>query len=142
MREILFSGKRIDDHKWTCGFLIRSEDQAYLFHPSRLNKVFMFGTHFEECALSEIDPNTISQYTGQRDENGIMIFEGDIIDASKERWQAEHDSPITPVEWDDDVCGFAPFAIYDCDCGIYINAGNCRVIGNIYDNPELLKPEE
>lgn len=54
---------------------------------------------------------------------------------------AGHDSPIINVEWIDELTGFDPFANYDCDCGVYIDASECEVIGNIFDNPELLKGE-
>lgn len=90
-----------------------------------------------------IIPESIGEFTGLTDKNLKKIWEGDIIDASREWWdacgRAGHDSPIIPVEWSECNCGFDPFANYDCDCGVFINANNCIVIGNIHDNPELLK---
>ena len=43
------------------------------------------------------------------------------------------------VEWCDYVCGFNPFANYDCDCGVYINASKCEIIGNKFDNTNLME---
>ena len=56
---------------------------------------------------------------------------------SEEWWNsygpAGHDSPIAPVVWNEGISGFYPFANYDCDCGVYIDAGGCKITGNIYD---------
>jgi uncharacterized phage protein (TIGR01671 family) len=102
--------------------------------------VIYAGDHVEKFTVYT---DTVGQFTGLTDKNGKKIFEGDIVDAKEEWWFASgpagHDTPILVVEWDDEFCGFAPFADYDCDCGVYINASGCEVIGNIYDNPELLK---
>ena len=132
MREILFRGKRICNGKMMFGSLFCCNDgDCYIvaddFHRS----------HYR------VEPETVGQFTGLTDKNGTKIFEGDIVDASGEWWNAAgpagHDSPIIAVEWDDELCGFAPFAVYDCDCGVYISSRGVEVIGNIYDNPELLE---
>ena len=52
---------------------------------------------------------------------------------------AVHDSPMILIECYNNFCGFEPFVNYDCDYGVYIFAENCEVLGNIHDNPELLK---
>ena len=133
MREILFRGKNGNDD-WVYGdfrntngmfphnaFIVQHSNDMY--HP--------------------VKPKTVGQYTGMEDKNGNKIFEGDIVDASNEWWDAAgfagHDSPILQVEWDKYTCGFALFSVYDSDCGVFIDANGCEVIGNIYDNPELLK---
>ena len=88
----------------------------------------------------KVAPTTVGRYTGLQDKNGRRIFEWDIIDMTGEWWDAAgpagHDSPICVIEYDPYTCGFDPFATYDCDCGVYINAEGCEVIGNIHDNPE------
>ena len=90
-----------------------------------------------------VDKDTICQYTRLKDKNGNKIWENDIVDASLGWWDASgpagHDSPIIKVEWYDGYCGFTPFADYDCDCGVYIESNDVKVIGNIFDNPELLE---
>lgn len=133
MREILFRGKRVGAGEWAEGDLHKNIEftKAHI-HPTG-----------EKVRSVDVIPETVGQYTGLKDKNGVKIFEGDIVDASDEWWYAcgpaGHDSPILQVEYDADVCGFAPFAIYDCDCGVYIDARRCDVIGNIHDNPKLLE---
>ena len=135
-REILFRGKRIDNGEWVEGYFVN----LWLIHYQKYQPIIT-----DNNAVSyDIDPSTVGQYTGLTDKNGKKIFEGDIVDASNEWWYASgpagHDSPVILVEWSNDLCGFEPFANYDCDyCGVYISAENCEVIGNIHDNPELLK---
>ena len=89
--------------------------------------------------LVETDPETVCQWTGLADKDGRKIFEGDICKI--------HSGPIDEedgcfsVEWDE---GDARFALYGE--GLTVDFGNyhgheCEVIGNIFDNPDLL-PEE
>lgn len=146
MREILFRAKRIDNGEWVEGYFVigkwyLDEKERYAILPIDL----CFYPHCEINEWIEIAPETLCQYTGLTDKNGNRIWENDIVDASEEWWSAcgpaGHNSPIIKVEWLEGLTGFDPFANYDCDCGVYIDASGCEVIGNIFDNPELLKGE-
>ena len=75
-----------------------------------------------------VDPKTIGQYTGLKDKNGKKIFEGDIVKSKYGVFKSK-------VEWNDSFCGFLPFC--NNDTGIF--ADECEVIGNIYENKELLE---
>ena len=136
MREILFRGKRLSDGEWIDG---------NLFIDEKKDKHEILVGYVNYRIGWEVDPETVGQFTGLTDKNGKKIFEGDIIDASNEWWGAAgpagHDCPIIAVEFSEFHCGFDPFADYDCDCDVYIKAKGCEIIGNIHDNPELLKGE-
>ena len=77
----------------------------------------------------------IMQYTGLKDKNGKEIYEGDIVEYSR-------NFPPILVEWDDNIVGFKPFCKYDSDCyGVPKKEDHSvyKIIGNVYENPELLK---
>ena len=140
----LYRAKRTDNGEWVEGFLANGK---WYFDGKEICAILPLDLcFFPHCEISEwieIDPSTICQCTGLRDKNGKLIWENDIVDASLGWWDASgpagHDSPIIKVEWDDGYCGFTPFADYDCDCGVYIKSNDVKVIGNIFDNPELLE---
>lgn len=146
MREILFRGKIIESFekgRWAYGFYTNDEyNEVYQKPCSEATDHYI--ENQDDCV--RVDPETIGQFTGLTDKNGEKIFEGDVVDCSNAWWDAAgyagHDSPIIEVSWDDEVCGFAPFAIYDCDCGVVIGPQEVEIIGNIHDNPELLKGNE
>lgn len=81
------------------------------------------------------DPDyDIMQYTGLKDKNGKEIYEGDVFKDS--------DDEMVIVEYKIDVAGFDPFCDSFENCG-HCGSGKCseniEVLGNIYENPELLK---
>ena len=96
-------------------------------------------------AMEFINASPLMQFTGLHDKNGKEIYEGDIVRLYG-WWNASgpagFDSDIQPVIWDEEVCGFSPYAIYDCDCGVYHAPEETEVIGNIHENPELLEGRE
>lgn len=132
MREILFRGKHKATGKWCEGNLNICKQGVAIITP---------GDTPLGC-YGQVDPDTVGQYTGLTDKNGRKIFEGDIVDMGENWWDAAgpagHDSQKTIVYWSEEHCGFDPFADYDCDCCVYIQAELCTVIGNIHDNPEIL----
>lgn len=126
MREILFRGKSVNEGQWVEGYLYRISE--------KLNPFIMLKNAKGESY--EVAPETVGQYTGMLDKNGTKIFEGDIIDFSKR----SEDDGYGVVEYDADETEFE--VIYD---SYYDGLGRCyyprdiEVVGNIYDNPELLE---
>ena len=126
MREILFRGKRTDDYEWIEGNLyttIQSDKDFYTI------SYFDFeGYYIEEKVI----PETVGQYTGLTDKNGKKIFEGDILTAHfvSNRYKQQFEVIFEKgIFFFDNKCVKVP--VWD----IY----SLKVIGNIHDNPELLK---
>lgn len=142
MREILFRGKRMDNGEWVEGFYcqfhnrpITNEENSHQIFVAMENAV-PFGSMIGGLWY-EVIPETVGQYTGLKDNNGKMIFEGDIIKADT-HFDRE---VIYKIIWRNE------YSCYQAERfdGIeeFINAlSRYEVIGNIFDNPELLEVAE
>ena len=135
MREILFRGKaanriagreyrtKYKNGDWVYGLLTDVENYAG----------FSEMTNTDGVSGIDVDKNTVGQYTGLTDKNGRMIFEGDIVKYCTTKGVINY--------------GECCYAIKDINSknnpaiDIVINGYKCKieVIGNIHDNPELLK---
>lgn len=129
MREILFRGKRADNGEWTYGYYC---PKPYSHFPCEA-AIFPSETIDRDWHGERVDPDTVGQFTGLTDENGVKIFEGDIV----------HVKACS--------CCFTGYVIYwpeesryACKTKSGIRYAICarlefEVTGNIYDNPELLE---
>ena len=152
MREILFRGKRKDNGEWVYGDLIKN-----LIYDGREKEIRIGDIYFEHngdihgTAVREVIPETVGQFTGLCDKNDNKIFEGDIIHIKcgyglstfvgkgivffdEKRLQFRVKS-VKPSSFDSEKGN-----VYDeCD---FMVIDSYEVIGNIYDNPELLEDME
>lgn len=140
MREILFKAKRLDNGEWVEGYYWVNSLNNHLI------KVVKHKADTFTIDDYEVDPNTLCQFTGVNDINNNKIWENDIVDFSEDDdfqaySPAGYKASIFLVEWDNFVTGFNPFVDYDCDCGIYHDPWHSKVIGNKFDNFELLEGE-
>lgn len=149
-REILFRGKRVDNGEWVYGYLFDDgyQNPRHVFVGGLMIDEYK-GTACDEWDINGIDfydvkPNTICQYTGLTDKNGKKIFEGDIVRYGE-------------------VCGEVKFGLHESNWqigkynqGFFVTfpkeyllrneLGYWRnkivVVGNVFDNPELLEEVE
>jgi uncharacterized phage protein (TIGR01671 family) len=113
-------------------------------------------TNTDRVCSIEVDCDTIGQYTGVTDKNGTKIFEGDILQGDEYPYCSDGDyNYYAEVVWfDDGCCGFglcthknpksAVRGISDGNCEWLddFDSDNWSVIGNIFDNPELITEQE
>lgn len=121
MREIKFRGRKLvgeDAGKWAYGWLSTN---------IKGNPVIKDDNAQFPVA---VDAETVGQYTGMKDCDGTEIYEGDIVSTD--------DEDIAVITWDENEYKFTvDTEEYFCDLGEYYPK-DLEVIGNIYDNPELL----
>lgn len=123
MREILFKGKRLDNGEWV---------EGYFMPRPNLGKTYIVTVG--HALWYEVDPSTVGQYTGLQDKNGKRIFEGDIINYNKSAEVVRFDTSLripcftTGIGWGSSTKEH-PYKI----------SKRHVVIGNIHDNPELMK---
>ena len=135
MREILFKAKRIDNGEWVEGFYfcMVHDDGRHIHHfIMPLGVDLSLGTPIEKIQV-EVNSNTICQYTGLTDKNGNKIWENDVVYIPYERLE---DSYCKVIFRRGEFIGEMADGFEDC----LLNR-KTEVIGNIFDNPELLKGE-
>ena len=159
MREILFRGKRADrgaKGKWVYGDLsARIYNPEHDPHGCQSRIETDIHTHYTDKPWSgsiyTVDPDTVGQYTGLTDKNGKKIFEGDILKIYKK--SDEHGGYyFPPLEYPVNVIVVWDLSSWTWETitkeKYYIHFPQawchyqCEIIGNIYDNPELMEVSE
>ncbi len=156
MREILFRAKRVNNGEWVEGFYTQlpkpslgativaggelcAEDVAdyIIVNKSKQHSNFSNAYPLEvvECEQYEVIPETVCQCTGSKDKNGKKIFENDIVKCNYDDY-GEKRIYIGKVIFREDTCAFVVTDRKSTDYEWWNEEK--EVIGNVFDNPELL----
>ena len=132
MREILFKAKRIDNGEWVEGCLVIDHSRSNLFE-YRMQPV-------ESGVLyaPPINPETLCQYTGLTDKNGNRIWENDILIAHLDESYPE-DVTYETIEWGTSGWVTHEAGSTDREYLDKFDLEHYEVVGNIFDNKELLQ---
>ena len=140
MRDYTRKAKRVDNGEWVKGFYFCMEhkDGRHVHHfIIPLGADLSLGTPIEKIQV-EIDPNTICDPTGLTDKNGNKIWENDIVNCPLEECYGK-------VIWNENEALFAFAVLYEDGMFeeeyLYDFENYIEVIGNIFDNTDLLKGE-
>lgn len=136
MREIKFRGKPINNDTWMCGYGVIIGDGF-----CAIPYVIRGNTHDWKLTTITCDINTLGRYTGLKDKNRKEIYEGDIV--------KDTDGKVGYIAFLKQEMGFViVWRNSDSRLG-HRNRGSgyeldnsIEIIGNIHDNPELIKEEE
>lgn len=148
-REIEYRGKRCSDGKWVYGFYVESKYSWKGHKPHKswiVTSAISNGGFFNVLGRCAVKDDTVGQFTGQYDKNDKKIYEGDVV-----RWEyPDYDHRTGWKGTVKNVC-IVTFEYGSFRINAYpYNLGSCEdffedketygleVIGNIYDNPELL----
>ena len=145
----LFKAKRLDNGEWVIGNLITNvffrlgQSIPYILCSDKA-EYYCFEDFTEGNGIFEVRPDTICQCTGLKDKNGNLIWENDILDGHIKRGAAFLNCLVL---WNEskarfDVrakgCNF-PMTLNEVAGDISVGGLDYKVVGNIFDNPELLE---
>ena len=137
MREILFRAKREAINEWVYGYFVKEYDDFQIYIQPQI---------ITRSGREYINENTLGQFTGLTDKNGTKIFEGDIV-----KGVAYSGKFVGIIVWIDEIGGFGVryrkrqeatawenSSILKCASKGRTDEFTAEIIGNIYDNPELI----
>ena len=135
----LFKAKRLDNGEWVEGYLFFIVDIPYIICDGETMCMDGENTDLYATEWYEVDENTICQCTGLTDKNGNKKWRGDIFECSNGDYLERY-----YIEWDEANLQWEAVCIADSDGNLPLcefSADEIDVIGNIFDNPELLERE-
>lgn len=119
MRDIKFRGQKIDLNEWVYGGISIFQHEATVFDC--------------DCVVNsayDVNPETVGQFTGLKDKNGVDIYEGDLLKTF---------GMIYQVVFSDGAFYMKLKSTHYRLCRIFIKQEEIEIVGNKHENPELLK---
>ena len=130
MREIKFRGKRLD------GIWIYGD----LWHRPYTKDWVTIVSFMEDTGGFVVIPETVGQYTGLKDKNGVEIYEGDIVENTT---QTVYLGDKYEVVWNKNYAGYQLMSNgFTSNIPLIQNFMSYKVIGNIFENPELIQQQD
>lgn len=149
MREILFRAKRIDNGEWAEGFYQNRFDVN-----EDIEHLIFWRKSYTVWEYAKIDSETLCQYTGLKDKNGNRIWENSILKGFTYPFFCDGEfNYFATVEWSEEYKYFFLYTVKNPESTVRgisegnselfedFNSDDWEVIGNIFDDPELLKGE-
>ena len=133
MRTIKFRGRLKSNGNWEHGDLLHDNVDGCYVYPVEAENLYKG---------NEVIPKTVGQFTGLYDKDGEEIYEGDILQFGNSP------SGVCEVKWNESIAAFCIRFHFEneigsrplCEC--LVEKKNISIIGNIHDNPELMKADE
>lgn len=142
MREILFKAKRIDNGEWVKGYYTECKGKTFIGLDISIGIDIFEVFCTPVIRWLEVDPETLCQFTGLCDKNGNKIWENDTFQCTDETMVTQKDL----IEYNETHASFVRLRNTE-KLGLqylWIDEATCNhgeVVGNIFDNPELLQEE-
>lgn len=145
MREILFRAKRKTTNEWVYGYFVNEYDDSQIYVQPQI---------ITRSGREYVNENTLGQFIGLTDKNGVKIFEGDILQGDEYPYCSDEEyNYYAEVIWlDNGCCSFGLWihknpkstvhGISGGNCEWFFDSNNWSVVGNIYDNPGLIGGEQ
>ena len=134
-REIVFRGKRLDNDEWLYGDLMHDNQGGCYIYPLDAENLY---------TENKVATDTVGQFAGLVDKKGVKIFEGDIVTMMRKPEKRRHYELVRHVVTCNNVCDWVFKSLSNDVLGLVManhsdfDSYKFEVIGNIYDNPELL----
>lgn len=130
MREIRFRGKRVDTGEWVYGHYVF----AGVYGDDPVHRIiWQDGEGTSHSVI--VDPETVSECSGIKGKSGKDIYEGDIV---RPNIETDIEGEVVQSVFSKGYFGVTDAAAFEHE-PLFLHANTCEVIGNIYENPELLK---
>lgn len=141
-REILFRGKRKDNGEWIEGAYSPYNWDFFGEREEKPQIIIISDDKNIDGLWCEVIPETVGQYTGLTDKNGVRIFEGDIVRYGTNTNRAENKvihEVVYETRGESGYFGIRISQIETWQFCLEVPSKLMEVIGNIHDNPELLQ---